>query len=64
PGWFPSHMTQDSLGTNEGGYLVMIPMKRFGGVDELKAATLFLASPGASYVTGVILSVDGGYVAM
>lgn len=64
PGWFPSHMTQDSLGTNEGVYLDMIPMKRFGGVDELKAATLFLASPGASYVTGVILSVDGGYVAM
>lgn len=64
PGWFPSHMTQDSLATKEEVYLEMIPMGRFGGEDELKAATLFLASPGASYVTGVILSVDGGYVAM
>ncbi len=64
PGWFPSHMTQGSLETNEEAYLDMIPMGRFGGEDELKAATLFLASPGASYVTGVILSVDGGWVAM
>ncbi|NLV17661.1 MAG: SDR family oxidoreductase [Syntrophomonadaceae bacterium] len=64
PGWFPSRMTQGSLETNEDVYLEMIPMGRFGGEDELKAATLFLASPGASYVTGVILSVDGGYVAM
>ena len=64
PGWFPSHMTQDSLTTKEEVYLEMIPMGRFGDEDELKAATLFLASPGASYVTGVILSVDGGYVAM
>lgn len=64
PGWFPSHMTQGSLDSNEEVFLEMIPMGRFGGEDELKAATLFLASPGASYVTGVILSVDGGYVAM
>ncbi|MGE5543490.1 MAG: SDR family oxidoreductase [Bacillota bacterium] len=64
PGWFPSHMTEDSLATKEEVYLEMIPMGRFGGDDELKAATLFLASPGASYVTGVILNVDGGYVAM
>ncbi len=64
PGWFPSHMTAESLATKEEAYLEMIPMGRFGGSDELKAATLFLASPGASYVTGVVLSVDGGYVAM
>ena len=49
PGWFPSHMTQGSLETNEEAYLDMIPMGRFGGEDELKAATLFLASLGASY---------------
>ncbi len=64
PGWFPSHMSEGSIQKNPQTYLDMIPMNRFGGEDELKAATLFLASPGASYVTGVILSVDGGYVAM
>jgi gluconate 5-dehydrogenase len=60
PGWFPSNMTDHSIHTNEQVYIDAIPMGRFGGEDELKAATLFLASPGASYVTGVILSVDGG----
>ncbi len=64
PGWFPSKMSQgvlDSSGEKMKGF---IPMGRFGGEDELKAATLFLASPGAGYTTGVILSVDGGWVAM
>jgi gluconate 5-dehydrogenase len=64
PGWFPSNMTDHNLSENQQVYFDAIPMQRFGGNDELKAATLFLASPGASYVTGVILSVDGGYVAV
>ena len=62
PGWFPSKMTHGTLTNNE-VMLQAIPMKRFGKDDELKAATLFLASPGASYCTGIILSVDGGWVA-
>jgi NAD(P)-dependent dehydrogenase (short-subunit alcohol dehydrogenase family) len=36
------------------------PMKRFGTTDEVVAAVLFLASDGASYITGVDLLVDGG----
>ena len=63
PGWFPTKMTQGTLTSGEGQLLKFIPMRRFGEDDELKAATLFLASPGASYTTGVILSVDGGWVA-
>lgn len=64
PGWFPSKMSQGVLDSSGERMKNMIPMARFGGDDELKAATLFLASPGASYTTGVILSVDGGWVAM
>lgn len=63
PGWFPTKMTYETLDNNEQLLLQNIPLKRFGKDDELKAATLFLASPGAAYCTGVILSVDGGWVA-
>lgn len=64
PGWFPSKMSQGTIDRQGEKILELIPMKRFGGQDELKAAALFLASPGASYCTGVILSVDGGWVSM
>jgi gluconate 5-dehydrogenase len=39
-------------------------MNRFGTADELVGPALFLASDAASYVTGHILAVDGGYVAV
>ena len=40
-----------------------VPMGRWGKLAEIGAAALFLASPGASYVTGTALSVDGGWTA-
>lgn len=42
-------------------WLDMTPMGRCGEPSEIAAAALFLASPASSYVTGAILSVDGGY---
>ncbi|NQU76141.1 MAG: glucose 1-dehydrogenase [Planctomycetes bacterium] len=43
--------------------LRLVPMGRFGEMHEIRAPVVFLASPAASYVTGSMLSVDGGWVA-
>jgi NAD(P)-dependent dehydrogenase (short-subunit alcohol dehydrogenase family) len=45
------------------GVLQKIPLGRIGTIDEVVAAVTFLASPGASLITGASLLVDGGYTA-
>ena len=63
PGWFPSDMNKALLESQPGLYLEHIPMKRFGGPDDLKGAAVFLASRASDYVTGQTLIVDGGQLA-
>lgn len=63
PGWFPTEMTAAMM-TDEKSLAFIdrtVPMRRPGRDDELDSALLFLAGPGASYVTGQTLVVDGGY---
>lgn len=51
-------------GTERGReFLIRTPMKRFGKLDELAGAAVFLASDAASFVTGHLLVVDGGILA-
>lgn len=44
-------------------YTNAIPMRRYGTVDEMAAAVGYLASEGAAYVTGIVIPVDGGFLA-
>jgi NAD(P)-dependent dehydrogenase (short-subunit alcohol dehydrogenase family) len=65
PGVFRTDLNQALLdGTPRGQeLLVRTPMRRFGRVDELAGAAVFLASEAASFVNGAILPVDGGFLA-
>jgi NAD(P)-dependent dehydrogenase (short-subunit alcohol dehydrogenase family) len=60
PGWFPSDMTKVLLEQHGDEFLKSIPLRRFGGPDDLKGASAFLASPASAFVTGQTLVVDGG----
>ena len=65
PGVFPTSLNQKLLeGTPRGNeWLMRTPMKRFGKVEELAGAAIYLASDAASYTTGSVLVVDGGILA-
>jgi NAD(P)-dependent dehydrogenase (short-subunit alcohol dehydrogenase family) len=63
PGWFPSDMSRHVLDSHEERLLEHIPLRRFGGDDDLKGAIVFLASRASDYVTGQTLVVDGGETA-
>ena len=60
PGWFPSDLSNVVLEKHEAELRESIPLRRFGGADDLKGAVGFLASAASDYVTGQTLVVDGG----
>lgn len=66
PGYFDTELTHDTLETDEfKAYMKgTVPLGRYGRNGELNAGALFLGSSEASYVTGVILPIDGGYTAV
>jgi NAD(P)-dependent dehydrogenase (short-subunit alcohol dehydrogenase family) len=65
PGVFRTALNEELLdGTQRGKeFLMRTPAKRFGDREELVGAAIFLASEAASFVTGTILAVDGGFLA-
>jgi NAD(P)-dependent dehydrogenase (short-subunit alcohol dehydrogenase family) len=65
PGVFRTDLNTALLdGTDRGReFLLRTPMRRFGKLDELGGAAVFLASDAASFVTGHLLTVDGGFLA-
>ena len=65
PGVFRTELNATLLDGTERGreFLLRTPMRRFGRLEELVGAAIFLASDAASFVNGHILSVDGGFLA-
>ena len=63
PGYFYTELTTAVLDTDRFQEFAKnhVPMKRYGKEGELNAGAIFLASNEASYITGVILPIDGGY---
>ena len=65
PGVFRTPLNQDLLDGTERGqeFKLRTPLARFGRVEELAGAAVFLASEAASFVNGEVLVVDGGFLA-
>jgi NAD(P)-dependent dehydrogenase (short-subunit alcohol dehydrogenase family) len=65
PGVYRTELNAALLDGTERGkeFLLRTPMRRFGRLDELSGAAIFLASEAASFVTGHVLAVDGGLLA-
>ena len=61
PGYFESDMTHDYLASEHGRAMAArIPLRRTGAIGELDGALLLLASDASSYMTGAVITVDGG----
>ena len=63
PGYFYTELTTETLDTDQFQEFAKthVPMQRYGKEGELNAGAIFLASKEASYVTGLIMPIDGGY---
>ena len=60
PGFIDTDMTRGLTDEQRTALTGQVPMARLGSVDDIAAAVLFLCSPGASYITGETLHVNGG----
>ncbi|MYC29347.1 MAG: SDR family oxidoreductase [Chloroflexi bacterium] len=67
PGWFMTTLTSDIPVNQPERYQMIsnrIPMGRWGEVDELQGTVVFLSSRASDYVTGAVITVDGGFSVM
>jgi len=62
PGWVDTEMSAEALEKDQDAIMRLIPLKRAGRPEEIAWPILFLASEGATYITGEIFNVNGGSV--
>lgn len=63
PGYFPTDLNKDFFATPAGQATVKrIPMRRLGALEDLDGPLLLLASPASAYMTGSVITVDGGHL--
>ncbi len=62
PGWIETPLAEGLDETAKARILSRTPLARFGRADEIGEVIAFLASDSASYITGIVLPVDGGYL--
>jgi 3-oxoacyl-[acyl-carrier protein] reductase len=60
PGFVTTDMTEQIPGKAKGEILGLIPLRRFGTPEDVAWSVLFMASPVSAYITGQVLSVNGG----
>lgn len=63
PGYITTGMVQDLPPETQQKILDRIPMGRFGAAEDVADAVLFLCGDGAGYITGQVLTIDGGLIA-
>jgi 3-oxoacyl-[acyl-carrier protein] reductase len=60
PGFIDTDMTKSLSDAQREALMAKIPLGRLGHVEEIAATVAFLASPGAAYITGNTINVNGG----
>lgn len=64
PGLVETKLTRSVLESDSGALVNAVPLGRTGLPDDMAGAAIFLASPAASWITGAVLPVDGGFVTL
>ncbi len=62
PGFIDTGMTAELPEEKKREYMKLIPLARFGTLEEIAKVVRFLSSPDASYITGAVIDINGGYL--